>query len=80
MAFNRWLPRSSSAKVFFQRMETVMPIPKEVLAILACPECKKPVHPLPDNSGYKCEACNRLYPVRDDIPVMLVEEAIITPE
>jgi uncharacterized protein YbaR (Trm112 family) len=61
-------------------METVMPIPKEVLAILVCPVCKKPVHPLSDNSGYKCEACRRLYPVRDDIPVMLAEEAAISPE
>lgn len=57
-----------------------MPIPEEILAILACPECKKPVHLLPDRSGYKCEACKRLYPVRDDIPVMLVEEATIAPE
>ncbi len=57
-----------------------MPIPKEVLAILACPMCKKPLHPLADNSGYKCDACKRLYPVRDGIPVMLIEEAIISPE
>jgi uncharacterized protein len=57
-----------------------MPIPEEILAILACPECKKPVHLLPDGSGYKCEACKRLYPVRDGIPVMLVEEATIAPE
>lgn len=61
-------------------METVMPIPKELLAILVCPVCKKPVHLLPDNSGLKCEACKRLYPVRDDIPVMLPEEATIAPE
>ena len=57
-----------------------MPIPKEVLAILACPMCKNPVHPLPDESGYKCEACKRFYPVRDDIPVMLIEEATISSE
>ena len=57
-----------------------MQIPKEVLAILVCPVCKKPVHPVPDNSGYKCEACSRFYPVRDGIPVMLPEEATIAPE
>jgi uncharacterized protein YbaR (Trm112 family) len=57
-----------------------MPISKEVLAILVCPVCKKPVYPLPDDSGYKCEACKRLYPVRDGIPVMLPEEATISPE
>jgi uncharacterized protein YbaR (Trm112 family) len=57
-----------------------MPIPKEILDILACPVCKNPVRPLPDDSGYRCEACKRLYPVRDGIPVMLVEEAILPPE
>ena len=57
-----------------------MPISKEVLAILVCPVCKKPVYPLSDDSGYKCEACKRLYPVRDGIPVMLPEEATISPE
>ena len=57
-----------------------MPIPKEVLAILVCPVCKKPVHPTLGDSGYQCESCKRLYPVRDGIPVMLPEEAIISPE
>ena len=79
-AFRRWRVRSSSARVFFQLVETFMQIPKEVLAILVCPVCKKPVHPVPDNSGYKCEACSRFYPVRDGIPVMLPEEATIAPE
>ncbi len=57
-----------------------MSIPKELLTILVCPVCKKPVHLLPDNSGLKCDACRRVYPVRDDIPVMLAEEATIAPE
>ena len=57
-----------------------MQIPKEVLAILVCPVCKKPLHAAPDNSGFKCEACRRFYPVRDGIPVMLPEEATIAPE
>jgi uncharacterized protein YbaR (Trm112 family) len=57
-----------------------MPIPTDLLAILVCPVCKKPVALLPDNSGLKCEACTRVYPIRDDIPVMLPEEATIAPE
>ncbi len=57
-----------------------MSISPELLAILVCPLCKKPVHLLPDQSGLKCEACKRIYPVRDDIPVMLPEEATIVPE
>jgi uncharacterized protein len=54
-----------------------MAISKELLAILVCPVCKRPVRLLQDGSGLKCEACKRVYPVRDDIPVMLPEEATI---
>jgi uncharacterized protein YbaR (Trm112 family) len=61
-------------------MESEMPIPQELLDMLVCPYCKNPVHLLADNSGLKCEACKRVYPVRDDIPVMLIEEATIASE
>jgi uncharacterized protein len=54
-----------------------MAISKDLLAILVCPVCKQPVCLLPDGSGLKCQACKRVYPVRDDIPVMLPEEATI---
>ncbi|HTZ47071.1 MAG TPA: Trm112 family protein [Verrucomicrobiae bacterium] len=54
-----------------------MPISKELLAILVCPVCKTPVRPLQDGSGLKCDVCKRIYPVRDDIPVMLPEEATL---
>jgi uncharacterized protein YbaR (Trm112 family) len=55
-----------------------MAIRQELLDILVCPICKTPVKMLPDNSGLKCQTCKRVYPIRDDIPVMLVEEAKIT--
>ena len=54
-----------------------MAIRQDLLEILACPICKTPVKLTADNSGLKCETCGRVYPVRDDIPVMLVEEAKI---
>ncbi len=57
-----------------------MPIPQELLDILVCPVCKVPVKMLPDNSGLKGQTCRRVYPVRDDIPVMLPEEATIAKE
>ena len=57
-----------------------MPIPQELLDILVCPVCKAPVKPTPDNSGLKCPSCRRVYPVRDEIPVMLPEEATIDGE
>jgi uncharacterized protein len=58
----------------------LMPIPKELLDILVCPICKTPVKFTPDNQGLKCETCKRVYPVRDEIPVMLPEEAKIEKE
>lgn len=57
-----------------------MAIPQELLEILRCPVCKARVHMQPGNSSLKCESCRRVYPIRDDIPVMLAEEAQIAPE
>jgi uncharacterized protein len=57
-----------------------MPISRELLDILVCPVCKTPVKVTPDNSGLKCLTCRRVYPIRDDIPVMLPEEATIAAE
>ncbi len=54
-----------------------MAISKDLLEILVCPLCKAPVELQPDQKGLKCVECKRVYPVRDDIPVMLVDEARI---
>jgi len=54
-----------------------MAISKELLEILVCPECRAKVELKPDGSGLKCIECKRVYPVRDDIPVMLIDEATI---
>ncbi|MDD4910144.1 MAG: Trm112 family protein [Candidatus Omnitrophica bacterium] len=48
-------------------------IDKELLDILACPACKNDVE-LKD-SKIVCKSCGRKYPVRDGIPVMLIDEA-----
>jgi uncharacterized protein YbaR (Trm112 family) len=48
---------------------------KELLAILACPKCKQPVRLNEEQNGLICEKCRLLYEIRDDIPIMLVEEA-----
>ncbi|PYU05980.1 MAG: hypothetical protein DMG33_09410 [Acidobacteria bacterium] len=57
-----------------------MPISRELLDILVCPQCKTPVKLTPDGAGLKCSTCRRVYPIKDDIPVMLPEEAAIAPE
>ena len=48
-------------------------IDKELLDILACPACKGDVE-LKDNK-IVCKKCGRKYPVKDGIPVMLIDEA-----
>ena len=58
----------------------IMAISQDLLEMLVCPLCKVPVKLLDDQSGLKCPACRRVYPVRDDIPVMLLEEASIANE
>lgn len=57
-----------------------MAIAKELLDILVCPVCKTPVSLVPDGSALKCGTCRRLYLIKDDIPVMLTEEATVAPE
>jgi uncharacterized protein len=52
-----------------------MPISKDLLDILVCPLDKAELVMQPDQSGLKCVQCKRVYPIRDDIPVMLIDEA-----
>jgi hypothetical protein len=54
-----------------------MAVDPELLAILACPQCKTPVTLVNSASGLKCDVCKRVYPIKDDIPVMLLDEATI---
>ena len=52
-----------------------MAISKELLEILICPACKGDLELKSDSSGLKCLLCRRVYPIRDDIPVMLIDES-----
>lgn len=50
-----------------------------LLEILRCPSCKEPVKPTTygkDENGLRCARCKVIYPVRDNIPIMLSEEAV----
>jgi uncharacterized protein YbaR (Trm112 family) len=58
-------------------LNQTMPISKDLLDILVCPLCKATVELKPDQSGLKCVQCKRVYPIRDEIPVMLIDEAKI---
>jgi uncharacterized protein YbaR (Trm112 family) len=48
---------------------------QELLAILVCPKCKGDLDYRPAENVLVCNACRLRYPVRDDIPIMLIDEA-----
>jgi uncharacterized protein len=62
-----------------QRLTTNMPVDPELLEILACPNCKTKVELVKGGTALKCPQCRRVYPIKDDIPVMLIDEATIEP-
>jgi uncharacterized protein YbaR (Trm112 family) len=53
-----------------------MALSKELLDILVCPKCKGDIELTEAQDGLICRACKLLYPIKDDIPVMLIDEAI----
>lgn len=53
-----------------------MAISNELLEILACPKCKGGIRLNDTEDGLICDSCQLLYEIRDDIPIMLIEEAI----
>jgi len=54
-------------------------IAKDLLEILVCPVDKQPLEYRQNPESLKCTQCRRVYAVKDDIPIMLVDEATIEP-
>ncbi|MFH0901468.1 MAG: Trm112 family protein [Pseudomonadota bacterium] len=52
-----------------------MPIPRELIEIVACPKCKGSLSLQSDESGFECRQCMLRYPIEDGIPNFIVEEA-----
>jgi hypothetical protein len=48
-----------------------------LLEILACPACREAV--CQEEQEIVCTGCGRRYPIRDEIPIMLIEEAKLPP-
>lgn len=53
-----------------------MGISKDLLKIIACPKCKGDIYLTQEEDGLICDACKLKYPIKDDIPIMLIDEAI----
>ncbi|MBI4871662.1 MAG: Trm112 family protein [Candidatus Riflebacteria bacterium] len=47
----------------------------KLLEVLACPKCKGDLDYKPEKNELRCNACKLIYAVKDDIPIMLIEEA-----
>ena len=54
-----------------------MPLDRRLLEILACPDEKGPLYYFAADGFLLCPACRRRYEIRDDIPVMLLDEATV---
>lgn len=52
-----------------------MTLSEQLLAILVCPKCKGDLEYQTEQSRLVCNHCRLSYPVRDDIPIMLIDEA-----
>jgi hypothetical protein len=52
-----------------------MAIDQELLEILACPKCKGDIRLAENGDALICDACKLKYAVKDDIPIMLIDEA-----
>lgn len=62
-----------------RKAEHTMAVDAELLEILACPNCKTKVDLVKNGTALKCGQCKRVFPIKDDIPVMLLDEATIEP-
>lgn len=52
-----------------------MSVSPQLLALLVCPRCKGALEHRLRAPSLDCSACRLRYPIRDDIPIMLVDEA-----
>lgn len=51
----------------------------QLLAILVCPKCRGPLRETEEPPALVCDACKLRYPIRDDIPILLIDEAETIP-
>lgn len=55
-----------------------MRIPEAIRSILACPKCRGPLDDAPDGSALLCPQCRLRFPIRDGIPILLLDHAEAT--
>ncbi len=58
-------------------LKSLIMIPQDLLDILVCPACKKPLVLKENPPSLKCGECRRVYPIQDGIPILLIDAASI---
>lgn len=53
-----------------------MPLQKELLEIIVCPKCKGDLIYDKEKERLICKNCSVYYPIKEDIPILLIEEAL----
>ena len=56
-----------------------MALSQDLLDVIACPKCKGDLELSSLEDWFICHTCNLKYPIRDEIPIMLIEEATVLP-
>jgi hypothetical protein len=57
-----------------------MKITEEFVEMMICPACQSKLRLREDASAIKCLGCRRVYPIEDDMPMMLPDKAVIEDE
>lgn len=52
-----------------------MPLDPRLMSLIVCPACRADLRELPEDRGLECAGCGRTYPVREGIPILLVDES-----
>jgi hypothetical protein len=71
------LPALRRADYVVPHYNDISMISQDLLDMLVCPVCKKPVVLKANGEALKCGECRRVYPIQDDIPIMLVDSATL---
>lgn len=79
LAIGNWQLTTETRSAHCVESRIAAMISNELLQILVCPACKKPLVLKENGESLKCGHCHRVYPIRDDIPVLLVDEAVTEP-
>jgi uncharacterized protein len=73
-----WLLPASPRRIYREYNSAMTA--KELLNLLVCPACKKPLTVKDEGATLKCAECYRAYPVRDNIPILLIDQARVEPQ